>query len=244
MHCSMTGVRSVLGLLAIGGVLALAPVFADDPAKTEVKTISKSGAAQTEGQAESAAIPECLAKLKLSPGQETEIKGIVRKFDGSLAKVWAQFSERYMQMIGTESSMLAAIEDNLTEPQREQVRDHRRKTAHQEKVNAATSSKPNQSTTKTANAVEDAADGVGVSLTPEQEAAADKIQEKYHTQLHLLHRDIQGLHARLLSLEADKLVQIEKVLTNEQIAELRAHRHSALPAGKLAANRDEPTKKE
>jgi hypothetical protein len=83
-----------------------------------------------------------------------------------------------------------------------------------------------------------------VSLTAEQEAAADKIQEKYHPQLHLLHRDIQGLHARLLSLEADKLVQIEKVLTKEQVAELRTHRANTPTAPKLTATRAESTKTE
>lgn len=240
MRSSMTSFCTVASLLAIGGVLAFGPVFAQDPAGTEIKSDGKTPEARAEG----AEIPECLEKLSLSEQQKTEIKGIIHHADESLAKVWTQFGERYMQMIGMESSMLAAIEDNLTEPQREQVRAHRRKTAHQEKGAAAKNDKPKRSTTKPANVVEDELSGVGVTLTPEQEASADKIQEKYHPQLHLLHRDIQSLHARLLSLEADKLVLIEKALTKEQVTELRQHRLNAPAASKLAAEDVEKTQTE
>lgn len=244
MRGSMTSFCTVAGSLAIAGAIALAPVFAKDPVKIEVRSANKGVAVHAQAQGESAVLPECLEKLKLSAEQETEIKGIIQHFDGALGKVWTQFGDRYMHMIRLESSMLAAIEDNLSEPQREQVRERRRKTAHQEKVNASTPDKVNQATTKPANAVEDAADGVGVSLTAEQEAAADKLQEKYHPQLHSLHRDIQGLHARLLSLEADKLVEIEKVLTKEQITQLRAHRQDAPAGRKLAVTEAEPKKTE
>ena len=78
-----------------------------------------------------------------------------------------------------------------------------------------------------------------MSLTPEQEVAADKVQEKYRTQLRSLNRDIQGLHTRLVSLEADKLVEIEKVLTKEQLTQLRTSRQNAPAAPKVVTQTNE-----
>ena len=77
-------------------------------------------------------------------------------------------------------------------------------------------------------------------LTPEQEAAADAIQEKYLSRLRSLNRGIQGLHNRLVSLEADKFVEIEKVLTKDQLKQLCEIRQSAPPTtpGEAASKRD------
>ena len=86
---------------------------------------------------------------------------------------------------------------------------------------------------------------MGVSLTPEEEAAADKVQEKYFSHLRSLNRDIEGLHTRLVSLEADKLVEIEKVLTKDQLKQLREIRQTPPPAIlKAEANRSAAMKKE
>ena len=243
--------RRVSSLLAVASVLAVAPAFAKDPAATEVKPASKGPAIHAKAHSESAAIPECLEKLNLSAQQQDQIKGIIHNYDASLGSVWTQFSSRYMQTIAMESSLLAAIEDNLTDAQRQQVRDQRRKTAQHEKLIAATSTKvnqakvaPNEENTKPASAVKEELAVVGVSLTDEQEAAADKVQEKYRSQLRSMNRDIQGLHTRLVSLEADKLVEIEKVLTKDQLAQLRMNRQNAPAAPKVAISRTEPTKSE
>lgn len=48
-------------------------------------------------------------------------------------------------------------------------------------------------------------------LTPEQETAAEKIQQNYSSHLRSLNRDVEGLHNRLVSLEADKLVELGKI---------------------------------
>ena len=246
--------RGVSALLAVAGGMALAPAFAKDPAAVEVKPTNKGPAIQAQAQADSVAIPECLEKLKLSAAQQDQVKEIVHNYDRSIGVVWKQFSDRYMQAIGLETSLLAAIEDNLTESQRQQVRDQRRKTAQHEKLMAATSTKvnqakvePNEETAKTAkpaNSPEEGIAAAGVTLTDAQEAAADKVQEKYHTQLRSMNRDIQGLHTRLVSLEADKLAEIEKVLTKDQLAQLRASRQNAPAAPKVALSRTEPTKSE
>ena len=265
--------RRVSSLLAVASVLAVAPAFAKDPAATEVKPTNKGPAiraqaqpvqtgtenrpnnrgpaTQSQAHSETSAIPECLEKLNLTPQQQDQIKEIVHNYDGSIGVVWKQFSDRYMQAICLESSLLAAIEDNLTDAQRQQVRDQRHKTAQHEKLIAATSTKvnqakvaPNEETTKPASAAKEELAAVGVSLTDEQESAADKVQEKYRPQLRSMNRDIQGLHTQLVSLEADKLVEIEKVLTKDQLAQLRTHRQNAPAAPKVAISRTEPTKSE
>jgi hypothetical protein len=232
--------RGALFLLAVAGVSALAPASAKEPAKTEVKSNSQGTSARANVQSEQVTIPECLEKLSLSQPQQEQIRAIVGDYDADITAVWKQFSDRYMETIGLEGSLLAAIEDNLTEPQRQQVREQRRKVAQHEKSLQGTDSKPNQATAKSTSAVEEEITIAGVSLTPEQEAAADKIQVKYLNRLRSLNRDIQGLHTRLVSLEADKLVQIEKILTKEQLVQLRESRQTA-PVGKIAASkRDTP----
>jgi Spy/CpxP family protein refolding chaperone len=214
-------------LLAVAGVLTLAPAFAKDPAEPESKPNQQSMPAHAAAQPGQVTIPEYLAKLNLSPQQRDQVKEIVRDYDSDLASVWSQFSDRYTETIRTETMLLAAIEDDLTEAQRTQVRDQRRKVAQHEKSLAGTNTKPNQSIAQPASAIEESIAVVGVSLTPEQEALADKTQEKYLSRLRSLNRDIQGLHTRLLSLEADKLVEIEKDLTKDQLKQLRDSRQTA-----------------
>lgn len=243
MRSSKTMLGRVSKLVVVAGLCAMAPVFAKDPAASEIKTNSKGTAVRGQAAAEPAAIPEYLTKLTLSAEQQADIKEIIHTSDAALGKVWKQFSDRYIQMIGLESSMLASIEDNLTEAQRQKVRDHRQKTAQHEKVIASTPGKLNQAPDKAATPVEEELGEVGVTMTAEQGAMADKIQEKFHDQLHSMHRDIQGFHARLLCLEADKLVRMEKVLTKEQLTELRKSRENAPVAQKLAAD-VEPAKSE
>lgn len=240
--------RGVLGLLAVVGVVALAPAFAKDQFEKGAKPTGKGTATRGQAQSESAPLPECLKNLKLSTEQQDQIQEIAHKYDESLGAVWQQFGQRYMQTICMETTLLAAIEDNLTEQQRQQVRDQRRKTAKLEKAMAATNTKPNQAevtkdeeTTKPANAAEEGLEAIDVSLTDEQEAVADKIQEKYRAHLRSLNRDIQGLHTRLVSLEADKLVEIEKVLTKEQLTQLRKNRQNAPDAPKVAVSKPEPS---
>lgn len=222
-------------VLAIAGVLTLAPAFGQKPAKPGVGLPPKAAS-------NNSAIPACLEKLTLSSQQQTQIKEVVADYDVDLASVWKQFGDRYLETIRTEALLLSAIEDNLTEPQRKQVRDQRRKTAQHQKALAGTDVKPNQATAKPASAVEEELAIVGISLTAEQEAAAEKLQETYLRQLRSLNRDIQGLHTRLVSLEADKLVEIENVLTKDQLAQLREIRKEAPAASKVVAGRTAPAK--
>jgi hypothetical protein len=172
---------------------------------------------------EKPAIPDFLEKLNLSSKQQDQVKEIVREYDASIAKVWKKFGEHYMKTIATETSLLAAIEDNLTEVQRTKIHSHRHKTSQHDtlKANGET---PNPPKSNNVDPVAKELEDLSVVLTPEQEAMSDKIQESYRAHMRTLNREIQGLHLQLLSLEADKLVAIEKVLTQEQLASLRQHR--------------------
>jgi hypothetical protein len=234
--------RRASSLLAVAGVLGFGSVFAEETAKSATKPVAK--AIHGRAEASAVAIPACLEKLKLTSEQHDKIEEIVRKYDASIDSVWKQFSSRYMQTIAMESTLLAAIEDNLTEAQRQTVRDHRHKTAHEEKAAQGTTDKPNQATAKPTSAVEDEVSGADVTLTAEQEAAADQVHEKYRSSLRSMNRDIQGLHIRLVSLEADKLVAMEKTLTKDQLTELRLHRKSAPVTAKVLVGRTDSTKTE
>jgi hypothetical protein len=220
---------------AVVGVLLVAPSRADDPADA-------SGSPQTKAAPSDVAIPACLEKLTLTPQQQEQIKQIVCDYDADLASVWQQFGTRYLETVRTEALLLAAIEDNLTDAQRKQVRDQRRKTAQHQKSLAGTDDKPNQATTKPSGAVEEEIGIVGIPLTAEQEAAADELQQKCLGCLRSLNRDIQGLHIRLVSLEADKLVEIENVLTPEQLRQLRENRQTAPIELKVSAKARTPAK--
>jgi hypothetical protein len=203
-------------LVVLGG-----PVFAQQ------KAAGPEPRSRLEPESKEAAIPTCLETLTLTQQQQDKIKEIVREYDADIASVWKQFGNLYLESIRTEVLLLSAIEDNLTEAQREQVREQRRKTAQHQKSVEGKEVKPNQARTRPASAVEQEIAIVGVSLTLEQELAADKLQETYLSDLRTLNRDIQGLHIRLVSLEADKLVEIENVLTKDQLQQLREIRKTA-----------------
>jgi hypothetical protein len=215
------------------GVVATGLAFAQEPTATPVQPTTPDASAQV--QPKPVALPACLEKLNLTPQQQTQIKEIVCDYDADVATVWTQFSDRYLETIRTEAILLSAIEDNLTEPQRQQVREQRRRVAKREKALAGKNVDTQQETVKPVSAVEEEIEIVGVPLTPEQEAAAEATQEKYLDCLRLLNRNIQGLHNRLVSLEADKFVEIEKVLTKEQLQELCKIRQSAPPTTSVEA---------
>lgn len=215
-------------VLGLAGLLTSGNAIAQDQKEAEPTQLHQAAAHEV-------AIPACLAKLELTEQQETQIKEIVQDYDKDLSMVWSQFGVRYMDTIRTEALLLAAIEDKLTDAQRQQVREQRRKTAQHQKSLESTEGKPNQATSKPVSAVEEELSIIGVALTPEQQVAADALQETYLSQLRSLNRDIEGLHMRLVSLEADKLVEIEKVLTEDQLLQLREIRQSAPATSKIAA---------
>jgi hypothetical protein len=196
------------------------------------------------GNPEEGMIPDSIKKLKLPAEQEKKIREIVQSYDGSITTVWKQFGEQYMRTIALETAMLAAIEDNLTEDQRNQVRESRRKTAMHEPTTDKTGRKPTESTSKPAEIVKQDLTNTGVTLSSEQQEVADAIQMKYRPQLRKHSQRIQELHHRLISLEAEKLTAIEKELTKEQLAELRAQRRETPETTGVTSTSKEPKKAE
>ena len=240
-----SGAKGFAALILAANLLTTGPLKADEADNTDRKSKETDTIAVADDtRFKSEAIPAYLEKLQLTEKQQEQIKTVIHDYNGSIAKVWQQFSDRYLQTIVVESSLLAAIEDNFTEQQRQRIRELRRRTAQHEKSLAASDAPSEPTTTKPADPVEDAITGVGVSLSAEQQEMAEKVEEKYRSQLRSLNRDIQGFHARLLSLEADKLVAIEKLLTKEQLTELRTNRQSRPEVVKTSARGQQPPKTE
>lgn len=223
-------------LVAAGVVCASSQAFAQEKTKPERSQVAETRTPHA-ATATEVMIPECMEKLKLTEEQQTKAREIIGSYDQKLDAVWKQFSVKYMATIRTECLLLAAVEDGLSEPQRIAVHAQRREVAHAEKALEGTNAKTNQSTEKPADAVEQAVTGAGITLTPEQETAAEKIQQNYSSHLRSLNRDVEGLHNRLVSLEADKLVELEKLLTKVQLAELRESRQMTNGAPKVTAIR-------
>ncbi|OHB83698.1 MAG: hypothetical protein A2V98_07960 [Planctomycetes bacterium RBG_16_64_12] len=140
-------------MLGVAGVLAIGSAFAQEPAATAVKP-TNSGPS-TQAQSQQVPLPTCLEKLSLAPQQQTQILEIVRDYDADVASVWKQFSNCYLETIKTEAILLSASEDNLTEPQRQPVRDQRRRVAQHEKAIAGTNVKAKQETAKPVSAVQE-----------------------------------------------------------------------------------------
>lgn len=232
-------------LLAIAGLLTVAPAFAKEPADPEAESNRKPKATRAKsGAEEETAIPCVLDKLELSSQQQNDVKEIVRKYDAELLSVWKQFSDRYLETVAMEASMLAAIEDNLNEAQRKHVRDKRSKAARADASEKNATGKSKTAAAEQSDVVEEELLIIGVSLTPEQEASADTIHSNYFSQMRALKRDMQELHNRLVSLEAEKIVQIEKKLTEEQLKQLRDVRKTAPAAPKATASKNGSKKTE
>lgn len=222
-------IRALSALTVVAAAcLSIAPAYAQQSA-------TKEAVPRPQEKTTEAEIPACLHTLKLTEQQQTQIKEIVRTYNADSAAVWGQFGEVYMQEVRTEAMLLTAIEDHLTQPQRSQIRDERRQTAQHKKSEASTDRKPNQAAEKAAGASDVTTALAAITLTDEQEAAADQLHQKCHSQLRSLNRDIDGLHTRLVSLEADKFVEIEKVLTPEQLQQLRDTRQQTPFAAKVSA---------
>jgi hypothetical protein len=199
-----TALLVAASILAIAMCLAMANSFAQDkPAAAAF--------AQPPSSPSEVTLPNWLEKLKLSVDQQRQARVIIHDYDADVAAVWRQFSEHYQQTVKIEAVLLTAIEDNLTEAQRKAARAARRKMAQRDRSPAG------------------AADETAASfaLTPEQEAAADRVNGKYLSRLRTLNRDIAALHSRLVSLEADKIVEIEKILTKPQLEQFSEIRQSA-----------------
>lgn len=165
-------------------------------------------------------LPPIFKDLKLTPKQVEQIQATVKTHDEALEKAWGAFHESVAMSIGMEAMMLVAIEDGLSEMQRKQVQQQRIK-RHKKPAKTGEAG-----TTETEIVI------IGVTLSDEQQKHANKVHSSYKDELDALREQVREAHGKLVALEADKVISIEHILTEEQLAKLRALRKelSAAPA--------------
>lgn len=239
----------------------------DSQSKDQGSRDRDSSNANSKGQSD---LPDFLANLNLTEDQKNKLKSVCHECDSERESAWRQFGQKYRETIQIEASMLAAIEENLTEHQKKlinnqrdrSVRGHwghdRKGSGHDRKSSdnndqdktsksndqdkngaTATSSKDSQnSSDKPQNdqhqnkpgAVPGTGAGpdvieeitvIGVTLSPEQENAAEGIRNSYFHRLRRLNAELSHLHSRLVALETNRLLKIEDILTKEQRTQLR-----------------------
>jgi hypothetical protein len=236
--------------LLIAGMFALTAVLAKDPAASVTKDTREPESREpaTTGKAgarlDRSTLPATLDRLKLSGDQQQQVRQVVEKYNTEIDTVWKDFTKQYLDTIALESQLLATIEDRLDDSQRDYIHQQRSRAAHggaaddrndrpadrQGRRDARADAQESQPTA----AVEEVLI-VGVKLTPEQERAADTAYSSYSERLRDGKRRIHQLHTRILSLESEKLAQVERLLTDDQLTQLRKDRE-AEAAGKRNSN--------
>jgi len=171
-----------------------------------------------------------LDRLKLTADQKEKIKKICKDSEADREATWKAFEIRYREAIAIEASMLAAIEDNLSDAQRKNLSEHRRR--HRHRGDAASG---NAQRNAASQPVVEEITIIGVTLSPEQEDAAETLRDRYSDRLQDLSGLIEDLHARLVGLETERLLEIEGVLTKDQREELRKEHQKITKATKLTS---------
>jgi hypothetical protein len=188
-------------------------------------------------------MPPVLERLQLSPQQRNDVEAIIARHDANFAKAWQEFTACYQQTLKAEAFLLTAIEDGFTDAQRRAAQEQRRKQTVASLTRDAAPATAAKESTKAATPSGSVPTPPGVALTPEQVTAVGKLQEKYHIHLGPMTRDIQACHGRLLALEMEKFIEIEKVLTQEQLKMLTEMLQSGEAARISGLKSDEATKK-
>jgi len=199
---------------------------ADDGKVTELaaKDTSTTSSNRSNPSAKTTDIPDILKDAKLSSDQQAKIKEIVGKYDKEYEATWKEFSDRYQDTIRLEASMMAAIEDDFNDSQRKHVSEQRRRVGHHHKHHdTKTDAKTDAKTGRDAadDGVQEELVIIGITLSPQQQDSVHRVRNAYFDKLQSLDEDIETLHAQLISLETEKLLEIEKVLTKDQRAQLR-----------------------
>lgn len=216
----MAAVLTLCGLMGGAGVLALAADQKEDKTVQNPKSTAKE---TTPAQPE---LPPVFRDLKLTPEQTEQIQATIKSHDSEIEKTWDAFQQSVATSIGLEAMLLVAIEDGLTEAQRMRVQHQRR---HLHKKSSPKDARP-PAESKAAPAkttpvvVEEEIVVVGISLSPEQRQQAANVHGSYAEQLEAWREQVRTLHAQLVALEADKVISIDKLLTDAQLKQLREQR--------------------
>jgi len=188
-------------------------------------------------------MPRFLSNLTLTQEQKDKIKNICKDCSDQRETAWREFGEKYRETIGIEAAMLAAIEEHLTDAQRKHIREQRERMArrhehreahHAAKDNARDEKKDRDNKVGSGNTVVEEITVVGITLSPDQETAAEDVRGNYFEHLHRLNGDLQTLHSQLVAMETERLLKIEDILTKEQKETLRKEHKKITHAAKSA----------
>lgn len=220
-------------------------IVASDTA-SDASTKAKATDANSKDESD-ADIPRFLTNLNLTAEQKDKIKDICKECSQQREDTWREFGEKYRETIGLEAAMLAAVEENLTDAQRKHIREQRERMANRrhnrearqasrENARDERKSRDNKDGDKSndKNVIVEEITVVGVTLSPEQEAAAEGVRGNYFDQLHKMNGELQSLHSQLVAMETARLLKIEDVLTKEQKESLRKEHHKIAQAAKSA----------
>src|SRR5262249_9110757 len=222
----------------IVGAVALAAALARDPEASATKDAREPATSVKAGaRLDKSALPNPIEKLQLSDEQQQQVRQLVEKYNAEIDRVWKDFTRRYLDTIALESKLLAAVEDTLDDSQRTFIRKHRARAAHGSRADDEQEQPANRqgrndearSDERSAQpgAVVEEVFAVGVTLTPAQERAADAVYASYFERLRNAKREIHELHTRLIALESEKLAEIEQLLNQDQLVQLRKERQAA-----------------
>ncbi len=128
--------------------------------------------------------------------------------------------------------MLAAIEDGLSDSQRQRLRQQRQRTSRQDEKEDSGSDTRSSRDNSQQDGVEEEIFIFGITLSPEQQQSSQTTRAAYIDRLRETDQAIEALHARMISLEIDKLLEIEKVLSKEQREQLRKDHQSLTSAAR------------
>jgi len=218
-------------------------------ATADEKSKDKSGNSKDGKSSRQNQIPEALQKLNLSEKQKDQIRDIEKKYDSRFEDAWKRFDEAHLQIVGAEATLNAAFEDQLNDSQKQKLRDMRKKDAEESKRNDQSASNKSQPERRTALKPESGnSQGkdnssqpqgiilyeVTISGSPEQmrelglegnqQQQCDKVCQQFHSKLRHEWRELHAAHRQLVQIETEKLEQIEKVLTKDQLQDLRQQR--------------------
>ena len=256
---------------------------------------------QNESQAKAAEqwIDQLSSKLDLTSDQQDKIREQLNANSQKVASTWDKFVEANAKAIALEATMYAAIEDGMSDQQKQKFRENRKnkqqaqKSQHEQNSSQTAKQKKNGQSGNSAASSDDQQDSAsndpsskGKSESSGQNATANKHADKqagkqadkqagkhaeeqadqddsayfyvtemiivpaqqlasdvqmdeqqrqqcdqacrqFHTKLHQAYSDIQRYHDQLVQLEAEKMLAVEKVLTEDQLQKLKNERGSS-----------------
>lgn len=143
--------------LSLGLALLLAPVVLhaqqqDSQERQQNQKREQNQQQQEQNQQEQSQVqielPPALEKLDLTEDQKKQIVQKVLESNRQIAQTWRQFHELHMQAVNLEAAMLATIEQNLSESQREQFRKSRTQRGEAQPFAQQQKSDPSQQSTQ------------------------------------------------------------------------------------------------